>query len=218
MAFSGVDPEVYFKVRSTVGAVILLVNPLPPSGITELIGLDPEQVILLLTLVQSLHTIDENFIQPVKPFHKSFPDFITDPSRCLDMRFYISPGSLHSEFARSCLRLMNSGLERDLLSLPNYALNSEVEDLQTRTKDRISIALEYACRSWHSHLIRTIGDVASVISDLRYFLEEKFLAWLEVVSVLGAVRGAVVSLENLMKWLLEVCLASPAALLDANVP
>jgi len=204
MAFSNEDPKVYSKVRSTIGAIILLVNPLPPSAMTELIGLDPEQVILFLTLVQSLFTLDEDPNQPVKPFHKSFPDFITDPSRCLDTRFHISPGDSHLELARNCLRLMNNGLEQNLLSLPNYVLNSEVEDLQTRVKDHISVALEYACRSWHSHLTRTTGDVTGLITDLRIFLEEKFLAWLEVVSALGAVRGAVIALEKLIPWL-EVC-------------
>jgi len=209
MAFGNEDPEVYSKVRSTIGAVILLANPLPQSAITELIGLDPEQVILFLTLVQSLLAIDEDPNQPVKPFHKSFPDFITDPSRCLDARFHISPRDSHLELARNCLRLMNNGLGQNLLSLPDYSLNSEVKDLQTRVKDRISIALEYACRSWHSHLTKTTGDVTSIISDLRLFLEEKFLAWLEVVSVLGAVRGAVVGLEKLVPWLQEVCFGLP---------
>jgi len=209
MAFSEEDPEVYPKVRSTIGAVILLVNPLPPSGIAELSGLDPEQVILFLALVHSLLTLDEGFNQPVKPFHKSFPDFITDPSRCPDTRFHISPGDLHLELAGDCLRLMSDRLERNLLSLPSYALNSEVEDLDARIKDRISLALQYACQSWHNHLTRTAGDVSSIISGLRLFLEEKFLAWLEVVSVLGAVRGAVVALEKLIPWLKEVCFRLP---------
>jgi hypothetical protein len=105
----------------------------------------------------------------VKPFHKSFPDFITDPSRCTDTRFYISPGNLHLELAMNCLRMMNDGLEQNLLSLPDYALNSEVEDLQTRIDDRISIALQYACRSWHNHLTKTEGDVTDVVSYLRCF-------------------------------------------------
>jgi len=209
MAFSEKDPEVYPKVRSTIGAVVLLVNPLPPSGIAEVTGLDPEQVILLLTLVQSLLTLDEDFNQPVKPFHKSFPDFITDPSRCLDTRFCIHPKDIHLELARNCMRLMSNGLEENILSLPDYALNSEVEDLQKRIKDRISVGLEYACRSWHIHLTRTGGDVSSIVSDLRFFLEEKFLAWLEVVSVLGTVREAVVGLEKLVPWLQEVCFGLP---------
>ena len=79
-AFGEKDPEVDSKVRSTIGAIALVVNPLPPSGIAELIGIDPEEVILFLTLIQSLLTVDEDFSQPVKPFYKSFPDFITDPA------------------------------------------------------------------------------------------------------------------------------------------
>ena len=206
MAFSEGDPEVYSRVRSVIGAVVLLVNPLPPSGISKLVSLDPREVILFLTQVQSLLVLGDDFTQPVKPFHKSFPDFITDPSRCADKNFYISPNEIHLELAVNCLRTMNDGLEQNLLSLPDYALNSEVEpDLKTKINDRISIALRYACLSWHNHLTKTEGDVSSVVSYLRIFLEEKFLAWLEVVSALGAVGGAAVALEKLMPWLQKVC-------------
>ncbi|KAF9649807.1 hypothetical protein BDM02DRAFT_1756512 [Thelephora ganbajun] len=198
------DPEVDFMVRSTIGTVVLVVNPLPPPAIAKLVGLDPRGVTRFLTLVQSLLTFDEDSNQPVKPFHKSFPDFITDPSRCTDTRFLISPKILHLELAMNCLRVMNDGLEQNLLSLPDYALNSEVEDLETRIDGRISDGLRYACRSWHSHLTKTQGDVAGVVSRLRVFLEEKFLAWLEVVSVLGVARGAIVGLEQLIGWLQEV--------------
>ena len=159
---------------------------------------------LYLELIQSLLPLGEDFDQPVKPFHKSFPDFITDPSRC-DARFYVSPGRLHLELATNCLRLMNDGLEPDLLSLPEYTLNSEVQDLQTRIDNQISVALEYACRSWHHHLTETGGETGDVIPHLRIFLEGKFLAWLEALSVLEDVGSASVALEKLILWLPEVC-------------
>ena len=208
-AFVGGDSGVYSKVRSTIGAVVLLDNPLPPPGISEITGIDFEEVKMFLGSVQSLLTLDEDFSQPVKPFHNSFPDFITNPSRCTDARFYISPGSLHLELVTNCLRLMNSGLQQNLLSLPDYALNLEVGDLQTRIKDCISVALRYSCQAWHSHLIKAAGDTTGVVSDLRFFLKEKFLAWLEVVSVLGAARGAVAALEQLMSWLQKVWFGLP---------
>ena len=208
MAFSEGDPEADSKIRSTIGAVVLVVNPLPLSGIAELIGLDPEEVRLFIKLVQSLLILDENSNLPIRPFHKSFPDFITDSSRCLNARFYISPGSLHLNLATNCLRLMNDSLEQNLLSLPNYALNSEVKDMPTRTKDHVSVALQYACQSWHNHLTETGGDVNDAVSRLRFFLEEKLLAWLEITSALGTTRGAVVALEKVMFWLQEVCLCS----------
>ena len=204
--FDAEDPEEDSLIRSTIGTIVSLVNPLPPPAVAELIGLEAEQVMMILIPVQSLLVLHDDPDQAVKPFHKSFPDFITDPSRCLNKRFYISPESLHLQLAISCLKLMNNSLEKNLLSLPDYALNSEVEDLSERVKDHISPALEYACKSWHNHLNRTRGCVGSVFDDLRPFLEKKFLAWLEVLSVLGAARDAIVGLERLMLWLQEVCL------------
>ena len=198
-------PRVFSKFRSILGTVILLVNPLSPPVIAQLMGLKTEQVMLYLRLIQSLLLLDEDFGQPVKPFHKSFPDFIMDPSRCADERFYISPERLHLELVANCLRVMNEGLEQNLLSLPDYSLNSDVEDLEARIQEHISVALRYGCQSWHNHLTMVKGDFANIIPQLQAFLEKKFLAWLEVLSVLKATRGAVVALERLMSWIDEVC-------------
>ena len=204
-AFGKEDPDAGPKVRTIIGTVVMLINPLPPPAIAELNGLNPKEVILYLKLIQSLLPLGEDPDQPVKPFHKSFPDFIIDPSRCFDTRFLVSPEILHTELATNCLRLMNDALEQDLLSLPEYALNSEVKDLQTRIDSRISVALQYACRSWHNHLTGARGETVDVIRHLHIFLEVKFLAWLEVLSVLGDVRSASNALEELMLWLQEVC-------------
>jgi hypothetical protein len=152
----------------------------------------------------------------VKLFHKSFPDFITDPTRCLDKRFYIPPGNLHHELLFNSLRLMNNALDQNILSLPDYALNSEIVDLPRRVEDQISVALEYACRSWYTHLVKTREDVSDIISALHHFLEEKFLAWLEVLSALGAASNAVIALETLIPWLEEVCSGSLSASPDTN--
>ena len=203
-AFSEEDPDVDSKVRTTVGTIVMVVNPLPPPAIAELIGLEPKEVTLYLTLIQSLLVIGEDPVQPVKPFHKSFPDFIVDPSRCVEKRFCISPERLHFELATNCLRLMNNLLEQDLLSLPEYTLNSEIGDLQTRIDGRVSIALRYACRSWHHHLTESRGEITDIIPYLRIFLETKFLAWLEVLSVLGEIGTASLALEKLALWLREV--------------
>jgi hypothetical protein len=204
-AFDGMDADDDEKVRFVIGTVVLAVNPLPPSAIATLVDLGKQEVMDLLRLIQSLLKLSEDPDSPVLPFHKSFPDFITDPLRCPNKRFHISPGIGHLKLALNCLRLMNGNLEQNLLSLPDYALNSEVKDLQTRIENRIGIALQYACKSWHSHLTEVRGDIAVVVSALRRFLQEGFLAWLEVLSVTGAARDAVIALEKLMPWLQEVC-------------
>jgi len=205
-AFGGVGAEDDEKVCFVISAVVLAVNPLPPSAIATLVELGKQEVMGILQLIQSLLKLSEDPDSPVVPFHKSFPDFITDPLRCPDQRFHISPSAGHLKLALSCLKLMNNSLEQNILSLPNYALNSEVEDLEERTKSYISVALEYACKSWHSHLAEARGDVVVIIPVLHSFMQERFLAWLEVISVTGAARNAVVALEKLMLWLQEVCL------------
>ena len=204
-AFDGMDAEDDENVRFVIGTVVLAVNPLPPSAIATLVGLEKHQVMDLLRLAQSLLKLSEDPDSPVLPFHKSFPDFITDPLRCPNKRFHISPKTGHLKLALSCLRLMNENLEQNLLSLPNYALNLEVEDLEMRVEGRISTALQYACKSWHSHLTEINGDITVIVPALRSFLQERFLAWLEVLSVIGATRDAVIALEKLMPWLREVC-------------
>jgi hypothetical protein len=139
--------------------------------------------------------------QPVKPFHKSFPDFITDPLRCVDTRFFISPQHLHSRIITNCLRSDEHGLEQDLLSLPEYSLNSEVEDLQTRISNRVSMCTEVCLSVMAQPPHQTRGRSFQCSPLPTVFLEEKFLAWLEVVSVLRDVGGAVVALERLVSWL-----------------
>ena len=203
-AFDGMDAEDDEKVRLVIGTVVLAVNPLSPSAIATLVDSEKREVMDLLRLVQSLLKLSEDPDSPVLPFHKSFPDFITDPLRCPDERFHISPRTSHLNLALNCLKLMNDSLEQNLLLLPNYALNLEVEDLQARIEDRINIALKYACKSWHSHVTEVSGDVTTIVSALRAFLQEGFLAWLEVLSVIGTARDAVIALEKLMPWLQEV--------------
>jgi len=68
---------------------------------------------------------------------------------------------------------MNGNLKQNLLSLPAYALNQEVEDLSERIKDHISPALEYACKSWYNHLTDTREDITHVLNALCNFLEQK---------------------------------------------
>ena len=73
---------------------------------------------------------------------------------------------------------MNDELEQNLLSLPDYALNSEILFLETRVECCISTVLEYACQSWHSHLTETRGDITDLIPDPQFFLEtNSWLGW-----------------------------------------
>jgi hypothetical protein len=207
-AFGDDDPDNDPKVRSVLGAMILAANPISPSSIATLLDLDADRdVFPLLSSAQSLLILKEDINCLVRPFHKSFPDFIIDPDRCTDHRFHISPPRHHSRLLISCLDLMNRMLEKNMCKLPDGVANSDVKDLKERTERYIGPALRYACGSWHPHLVggqATSVDTLETTSALRRFLESKFLFWLEVLSVLGTVRIAVDALQAVVGWL-EVC-------------
>ena len=196
-AFGGDDPENDPRVRSVLGAVVLAADPLSPSAIAALLGFKSEEILPLLSSLHSLLVLQEDASLPVRPFHKSFPDFIIDPARCTNPRFRICPPDHHMELLYGCLETMNRELERNMCQLPDGVANSEVVDLKERAEEHIGQALEYACRLWHKHLVGAIP--ARTTPVLHRFLEEKFLFWLEALSVLGAAREAVEALGVIEK-------------------
>ena len=198
-AFGADDPEDRPDVRTVLGAVVLATNPLSPSSIAVLLGFEAEDVFPLLSSVPSLLILHEDIDRPVRPLHKSFPDFIVDPDRCTNPRFHVHPSDQHAKLLVGCLELMNRRLKQNMCQLPDGVINSEVDNLKERTEQYIDKALEYACRSWHKHLVDKMP--AGTVEILRQFLTKKFLFWLEVLSIIGVVREAVDALEATAKWL-----------------
>jgi hypothetical protein len=192
-------------VRSVLSALILVANPISPSAIAVLMGRECDEVLSTLQSIRSLLVQHDDVNEPIRLLHKSFADFVTDPTRCTDTRFYILP-FYHTALVLSCLKLMNKSLKRNVCSIPDYALNAEVADLQEKIEENgVRGALEHACRSWDKNLIITEYRTFDVFSALREFLEGRFLFWLETLSVLGAVGDAARALVMITKWLNEVC-------------
>ena len=202
-AFGDDDPENDSRIRSVLGAVVLAANPLSPSAIAALLGFESEEVFPILLSVNSLLILQEDIDQPVRTFHKSFLDFIVNPARCPTSRFRVCPPDQHAELLVGSLETMNRELERNICKLPDWVFNSEVIDLRERTNENIGQVLEYACKSWYKHLVGAIP--ARITPILHRFLEEKFLFWLEVLSVVGDTKEAVHALEATAKceWVEE---------------
>jgi hypothetical protein len=219
-AFGDDGSEYQAKTRSVLGAVVLAANPLSPSAIATLLGFDTKDVPPLLSSVNSLLILQEDPNHPVRWFHKSFPDFITDPTRCTDKRFHISPPKHHLELLIDCLSIMSRTLEKNMCKLPDAVANLDVSDLKERSVKYLHPALRYACLSWHMHLVGAstmLAEVPIIVPTLYQFLAERFLLWLEVLSVLDAVRNAVEALQNAMDWL-EACQTSMLEVRRVSVP
>ncbi|KAG8882156.1 hypothetical protein FRB97_008644, partial [Tulasnella sp. 331] len=82
-------------------------------------------------------------------------------------------------------------------------LNSEVEGLSAKIEEYISPALAYACLYWTDHLSEARTDSKEsleVDSLVEHFVEQKILYWIEVLSLLGKTKEAVILLRSADTW------------------
>ena len=127
LAFQDADPseqELYSHFRNVVGAVLLLFHPLSRKALCNLLRKceTPSHISTTLRFLHSLLNIPDGEDELVRVFHKSFPDFLTDRTRCKDDRFSVDPAAHHEELLFSCLDLMEKGLKKDICYLEDYAV------------------------------------------------------------------------------------------------
>jgi len=151
------NQEVYRRFRFVVGVVLLAFNPLSVKSLLHLLN-DFSALSDISTTLNPLHSllfIPGDAEDSIQVLHKSFPDFLTDPGRCQDMRFFVDPSVHHTEILLACLHLMEKRLKKNICNLENYADLSSVNDLSARQKEYIGGALEYACKFWTKHLVKS---------------------------------------------------------------
>ena len=204
-AFHDVDQDFCLHLRSVVGAVVLIFHPLSVKALADLLGNcgTPSKISSALRAFHSLLLIPDNKEDPVRIFHKSFPDFLTDPKRCTDNRFFIDPPIHHRAILLSCLKFMGEKLKKNICDLDDYAVLSEVGDLPTHKRTHVGDTLEYACCFWVAHLMRTVNssvDVGEVQQAIDTFFTTCFLFWIEVLSILGKLEVGVYALSDIEKW------------------
>jgi len=199
------DEELHSNRRTVVGAILLVLNPLSVKAFSDLLRVSD-----ISTTLRSLHSlllVPTSNISPIRIFHKSFPDFLTDPGRCMDHRFFIDPPNHHREILLSCLTLMNDRLEKNICKLDDHICLSEVEDLPAYRTAYIGDALEYACSFWTNHLVRSPcsgPDIKKVQKVISRFFEKDLLFWIEILSLMGNPDAGIYALNDIQQWYLLV--------------
>ena len=195
------DDEIYSRFKTVVGAVLLVFNPLSAKALSDLLKLPS-----IYTTLHSLHSlllVPESPEDPIHTFHKSFPDFLTDPNRCKDKKFLVKPSIHHAEILLSCLRVMGEKLKRNICNLDDYAVLSGVKDFAAQKKDNIGDGLEYACQFWTKHLLGVPSDspcVQEVQKAIDQFFTKHFLHWIEVLVLVGNVGICVYAINDIKQW------------------
>ena len=211
-AFHNVDQDFYTQFKSVVAAVLLICHPLSTNALSDLLGNCgiPPEVYRTLRPLHSILRIPDSMEDPVRIFHKSFPDFLMDPKRCVDPQFYTDPLIYHREILFSCFNVMKGGLMRNICKLDNWIPLSKVVGLPSRRAAHIGDALGYACRYWSTHLASTAGsnlDVREVWKAIDDFFTTQFLFWVEVLSLTGCLEVGVHALNDIQEWYASVSCA-----------
>lgn len=198
---------IHERLQNILGTIVTAFNPLSRASMAPLLGISSGDIYTSLRHLHSLVRVPQDENEQITIFHKSFPDYLTDSRRCTNPHFEVDTPSCHAKLAIKCLEFMKKNLLQNLCGIPQYMLNRDVKDLSFRRKERISDTLEYACRFWAKHLSLAVAndeETTDILSLLKFFVEHRLLAWLEVLSIVGDLGVAVHVLNNAKAWISKV--------------
>jgi hypothetical protein len=177
--------EIVVRFQKVVGTIVILERPLALESLALFLGM---KVGTLKTTLAYLHSIivPGSNEQAPQVYHKSFPDFITDKSRCTNAQLYVSPEEQHAQVAGHCFKVMIQGLHKNMLGLHGqqiYCSNNEILRLK---EIKFPEELVYACMYWATHLSKA-GDKGKedLIKQLHTFTFTHLLHWMELLSLVG---------------------------------
>jgi hypothetical protein len=196
--------------RSVVGQLIISIEPLTIRSLTTLRqhASDNEHSDAAVTgllrrlgsLLSNVNSSDNSL--PIIPLHASFRDFLTNEEKSGD--FYVDGRDAHDQLTHSCLHLLLDpvdGLKFNICKLEtSHLANDDVEDLNTRVDKHIPPALFYACRFWDDHLKHT-DFTTDLFQKVETLFKEKFLFWLETLSLTRNIGLAPSAFATLNIWL-----------------
>jgi len=174
-------------------------------------------------VVQSLHAV--LFISPedgcVYWYHASFLDFLFSQARS---RFSISllrnypthhvisvfcDAPAHHRFiARRCFSIIQESLHFNICNLrSSYVFDSEVPGLITSVDKTFTPTLRYVSGHWARHLLRAVpakNDADNLFCDLKVFLCNRLLFWIEAMNLIGAKSECSSLLKDAESWVEKV--------------
>jgi hypothetical protein len=206
------DQEARDLFRSVVGQLITSIEPLTLRSLITLrqhASYNKRRDAAVTGLLHRLGSLFSNVNSsdsslPIIPLHTSFRDFLTNEAKSGD--FYVGVRDAHHELAHSCLNLLLDpldGLKFNICKLEtSYLANDDVVDLNTRVDQHIPPALSYACRFWDDHLKHTDFKM-DLFGKVEAFFKDKFLFWLEALSLTRIISRAPPAFASLNMWLVS---------------
>ncbi|KAI5863657.1 hypothetical protein GGS23DRAFT_509310 [Durotheca rogersii] len=197
------------ELRGVLGAIILIVTPLPVRCLATLLGISQTGLNRWLRQLRSVLNIPSDQSIAIPPPHKSFSDFLLGQEGTGSDSFQIDALEAHADLASRCLnrlRHKDDGLRKDMCGLQKPGIL--VNDIdQTVAASRFPADLVYACVHWSYHLESSVGENKNaevslrldLLKDVEAFLQQHFLHWLECLSLLGRFTDGLLSIRRLLR-------------------
>lgn len=183
------DAEEVKVLKRLLQVVATSREPMTIQAINEVLSLsDSSQGSIVGGLVADLRSVLSygSSDNAVYPLHPTFVEYLQSDQKPDQLQFPFDEAELF--LALNCLRSLNTGLQYDILGISCRddltPPNSDIKDLQERIQVRTTPLLRYAAVHGLSHVIYSFSH-SSVVSQMRSFIREKPLYWIEIMSLLG---------------------------------
>ncbi|KAJ3114149.1 hypothetical protein HK098_007453 [Nowakowskiella sp. JEL0407] len=193
----GTSTEDYHAV---VGAVCILQQPLSVESLAKLLSIPVSRVNVAVLRNRYILTVNSELLVVV--VHKSIPDFLTNPTRCKDARFYIDKQTGNLRLARKCFSTLNGELKFNILNVDEklfYTPHADIpnfEGLVRAIPDHVRYAGLYAS----SHLTLVKEARKGILAMIDEIVSTKLLYWLELLSVMSRFSDFVGISAALLAW------------------
>jgi hypothetical protein len=135
--------EICGRFRRVMGTILSVLEPASVALLSSLLSMDKEEVEYALRPLGAVLDIPVNPDHAVRIFHPSFPDFMTNSTRCGDHRFFINTRESHAFLAQACLATFTERLSTTRGDSRNGFVSSS--------------KLGYAHSYWLSHLVSSLS-------------------------------------------------------------
>ncbi|RVD88977.1 uncharacterized protein DFL_000001 [Arthrobotrys flagrans] len=197
------------EFKQIVGTIINLASPLSIPSLSKLLAISDRKINGRLIPLHSVLdvptsafdvTTQVNLHAPVRMFHLSFRDFLSDQSLRDNHEFcdfWIDEKEAHRSIYKKCVELMSNpnGLRKNICDLKSPGtLRSTID--KGLIEQCLPPELQYACRYWVYHLQQS-ADSINDNSQVYEFLRKHLIHWLEAVSLSGEMSEMVQIVETL---------------------
>ncbi|PTB57547.1 hypothetical protein M431DRAFT_479145 [Trichoderma harzianum CBS 226.95] len=186
--------------RNVLVAALLAFRPLTLSEVGVLAQLPNQTPATIVRKCGSFLTVQNETVYLI---HQSAKDYLQENYKSKLWKSKDQPAEMsqgHEDMAMYSIRAMSSGLRQNMYNL-DYGFKPD--DMRPPQPDPLA-PLQYSCVFWADHLTAAIGenfDHEGVLADdgeVLKFLREKFLHWLEGLSLVGNLLGGVDAIRKLL--------------------